>query len=264
MLGDAGPIAFVAAVLVAIPCAVAGVYVVLRRMAFLGDALSHTVLPGVVVASMLGFSLNLGALATAVLTALGIGALARRRALHEDTAIGILFTSMFALGVVLSSTRYDPEDLHRLLFGDLLAVGAAELPWIAFAAFAVVASLALLHKELELASFDPTYAEVIGIHTDRLRTFLLVLIAVTVVGALRAAGVLLTAALLVTPAAAASLLTRNVPRMMVIAAAIGVASSLLGLGIAYATGVPSGAPIVLVATGCFGVAWIWKALRSAF
>ena len=249
--------------LVGATCAVAGVYVVLRRMAFLGDALSHTVLPGVVVASMLGWSLNLGALATAVLTALGIGALARRRTLHEDTAIGILFTSMFALGVVLSSARYDPEDLHRLLFGDLLAVRAGELPWIAAAAVAVIACLAALHKELELASFDPAYAEVVGLRTDRLRTLLLVLIAVTVVGALRAAGVLLTAALLVTPAAAASLVTRNVPRMMVIAAAIAVLSSLAGLGIAYATGVPSGAPIVLVATMCFGAAWAWKSVRAA-
>ena len=248
--------------LVAIPCAVAGVYVVLRRMAFLGDALSHTVLPGVVVATMLGVSLDLGALATAVLTAFGIGALSRRRAFHEDTAIGILFTSMFALGVVLSSSRYDPEDLHHLLFGDLLAVQAGQLPWIALAALAVVASLAALHKELELASFDPSYAEGIGIRTDRLRTFLLVLIAVTVVGALRAAGVLLTAALLVTPAAAASLLTRNVPRMMAIAAIVGVISSLLGLLVAHATGVPSGAPIVLVATSCFGLAWAWKAIRS--
>ena len=250
------------AVLIAVPCAAVGAYVVLRRMAFIGDALSHTVLPGLVVAAIFGWSPPLGALAAGLVTALGIGWLARRRGLREDTAIGVLFTAMFALGVAMSPARYDAEELHHLLFGDLLRLQPADLPLLAVVAFIVLAALALLHKELELASCDPTYAEVIGIRTDRLRYLLLALIALTTVAGLRAAGVLLTTALLVTPAAAAALLTRRLPRMMVLGAALAVGAALAGLWVARATGVATGAAIVLAATLAFAAAWIVRAARA--
>ena len=253
----------VAALLIGIPCASIGVYVVLRRMAFIGDALSHTVLPGLVMASILGWSLAVGALAAGLVTALGIGWLSRRRGLREDTAIGVLFTAMFALGVVLAAGRYDAEDLHHLLFGDLLRIGRQELPVLALVAAAVLGGLALLHEELELASFDPSYAEVIGVRTDRLRYALLLLIALTVVVGLRAVGVLLTGALLVTPAAAASLLAHRVHRMMALASLLAVGSAVAGLYVAFHTAVPSGAAIVLASTACFGAAWAWRSLRAA-
>lgn len=246
------------AILIALPCAAVGAYVVLRRMAFIGDALSHTVLPGLVVAALAGWNLSIGALAAGVATAFGIGWLAKRRGLREDTAIGVLFTAMFALGVALASARFDAEELHHLLFGDLLRLQPADLPLLAAVAVAVFAALFLVHKELELASCDPTYAEVIGIPTDRLRYLLLGLIALTTVAGLRAAGVLLTTALLVTPAAAAALLTRRLPRMMGLGAAIAVVSSVAGLFASRATGIPAGAAIVLTATVLFGAAWLLR------
>jgi manganese/iron transport system permease protein len=250
------------AILIALPCGAVGAYVVLRRMAFIGDALSHTVLPGLVVAALCGWSLSLGALAAGQVTAVGSGWLARRRGLREDTAIGVLFTAMFALGVALSSTRYDAEELHHLLFGDLLRLQPSDLPLLAAVALAVVGALALAHKELELASCDPTYAEVIGIPTDRLRYLLLGLIALTTVAGLRAAGVLLTTALLVTPAAAAALLTRRLVRVQALASALAVAASLGGIVAARATGIAAGAAIVLAATAFFALAWLWRGLRA--
>lgn len=254
-LGDsAAPI--LAAVLIAVPCAAIGTYVVLRRMAFIGDALSHTVLPGLVAAAIFGWNPSLGAFAAGLLTALGIGWLSRRRGLREDTAIGVLFTAMFALGVALAARRYDAEELHHLLFGDLLSLRFPDLALLAGVALAVLGCLALLHKELELASCDPTYAAVIGIRTDRLRDLLLVLIALTAVAGMRAAGVLLTTALLVTPAAAAALLTRRLPRMMALGAAIAVGASIAGVFAARATGVAAGAAIVLSATLFFAIAWL--------
>ena len=250
----------IAAVLIGATCACLGVYVVLRRMAFVGDALAHTVLPGLVVAMLLGRSTFVGALVAGLVTALGIGWLTRRQALREDTAIGVLFTAMFALGVVLAAGR-DPHELNALLFGDLAAVGRGELVLLGVVTVLVLSALALLHKELELTSFDPIYAEAVGIRTDRLRYLLLVLIALAVVSAVRAVGVLLTAALLVTPAAAASLLTASLPRMMALGTGLAVASAVAGLWLSLRFGLPSGAAIVLVCTVGFAAAWLTHALR---
>jgi len=243
-----------AAVLVGVTCAVLGVYVVLRRMAFIGDAIAHTTLPGLVVAYLRDWNLFLGALFAGLATAAGIGWLSRREGLREDTAIGILFTAMFALGILLMSTARTFRDLSHMLFGDILGVTRTDLALMAVVAATVLAVLALLHKELELASFDPAHAEAIGISTDRLRYLLLGLLALTVVVGIQAVGVVLTSALLVTPAAAAALLTDRLPRMMLLAALVAVASGVAGLYASYYFAVASGAAIVLVATGCFGAA----------
>lgn len=250
----------VAAVLIGTTCACLGVYVVLRRMAFVGDALAHTVLPGLVVAMLLGRSTFVGALVAGLITAFGIGWLTRRQELREDTAIGVLFTAMFALGVVLAAGR-DPHELNALLFGDLAHVGRRELLLLGGVTLLVLVALALVHKELELTSFDPTYAEAVGIRTDRLSYLLLALIALAVVSAVRAVGVLLTAALLVTPAAAASLLTASLPRMMALGAALAVGSSIAGLWLSLRFALPSGAAIVLVCTAGFAAAWLLRAVR---
>lgn len=245
----------VAAVLVGLTCAVLGVYVVLRRMAFVGDALAHTTLPGLVVAYFRGWNLVVGALIAGLVTAAGIGWLSRRQGLREDTAIGILFTAMFALGILLMSTARTFRDLSHMLFGNILGVTPIDLWLMAAVAAAVLGMLALLHKELELASFDPAHAEAIGISTDRLRYLLLGLLALTVVVGIQAVGVVLTSALLVTPAAAAALLTDRLPRMMAIAALIATVSGMVGLYASYYFTVASGAAIVLVATAFFMVAF---------
>jgi ABC-type Mn2+/Zn2+ transport system permease subunit len=243
-----------ASVFIAMTCGVIGSYVVLRRLAFIGDALAHTALPGVVIAYLNGWSLIGGALVAGVMTALGIGWLAKRSSLREDTAIGVIFTAMFALGIVLMSSSQSFRDLNHILFGNVLGVQTNELWMILIVAVVVVTILILLHKELELASFDALHAEVAGIHTDHLRTALLVLLAFTIVTGIQVVGVILTSALLVTPAAAASLLTRNLRTMMWVAGAIGAFSAILGLIISYHFSVSTGATIVLVCTSFFALA----------
>jgi ABC-type Mn2+/Zn2+ transport system permease subunit len=253
---------FAAAALVGVTCAAIGVYVVLRRMAFIGDALAHTVLPGLVVAYLNSWSLFGGALVAGLLTALGIGWVSRRGIVREDTAIGVLFTAMFALGILLMSTVRSFRDLSHILFGNILGVRPDDLLLIAAIAGGVILTLGLAHKELELTSYDPTYAEVIGLRADRLRYLLLALLAFTVVSCIQVVGVVLTSALLVTPAAAAGLLTQRLPRMMLVAALIAVGSSVVGLYASYYANVASGAAIVLACTTCFAVAWAINAFRT--
>lgn len=244
-----------AAALVGVTCAVLGTYVVLRRMAFIGDALAHTVLPGLVIAYLAGWSLFAGAIIAGLLTVLGISWVAQRGTVREDTAIGVLFTAMFALGILLMSQVRSFRDLSHILFGNILGVRPSDLILIVAITIGVLFVLWLLHKELELTSYDPTYAEVIGLKADRMRMVLLVLLALTVVTCIQVVGVILTSALLVTPAAAAALLTTRLPRMMLLAALIALGSALVGLYASYYANVASGASIVLTCTACFGIAW---------
>lgn len=254
--------AAVAGVLVGVTCALLGVYVVLRRMAFIGDALAHTVLPGLVIAYLNRWNMTAGALLAGVATALGIGWLSRRREIREDTAIGILFTGMFALGILLMSSVRSFRDFTHMLFGYIVGVTDAQLRLFALISLGISLTLALLHKELELTSFDPIHAEVIGLRADRLRYVLLVLMALAVVGAIQAVGVVLTSALLIVPAAAASLLTRRLPSMMALAAVIAVLSALAGLLLSYHLDVSSGAAIVLVCIAFFLLAWGVRAVKE--
>lgn len=253
--------AILAAVMVGATCATIGVYVVLRRMAFIGDALAHTALPGLVVAYLNGWNLFGGAVVAGLLTALGIGWLSRREEVREDTAIGILFTGMFALGILLISTTRSFRDLTHILFGNILGVTTGDLILIAAVTAITLIVLIAFHKELELTSFDPTHAEVIGLRADRLRYLLLILLSLTVVTSIQVVGVVLTSAMLVTPAAAAALVTNRLPRMMVIAAFIAIASGVIGLYISFYQNVASGAAIVMVATVCFGLAWLVRVLK---
>jgi ABC-type Mn2+/Zn2+ transport system permease subunit len=254
--------ALLAAILVGVTCATIGVYVVLRRMAFIGDALAHTALPGLVVAYLNGWSLFGGAVVAGLLTALGIGWLSRREEVREDTAIGILFTGMFALGILLISTTRSFRDLTHILFGNILGVTPGDLLLIGGVTFITLLALVAFHKELELTSFDPTHAEVIGLRADRLRYLLLILLSLTVVTSIQVVGVVLTSAMLVTPAAAAALVTNRLPRMMFIASLIAIASGVAGLYISFYQNVSSGAAIVLMCTLFFGVAWIVRILKT--
>lgn len=251
-----------AALLVGITCATLGVYVVIRQMAFIGDALAHTALPGLVVAYLNGWHLSIGAIGAGVITAMGIGWLSQRREIREDTAIGILFTGMFALGILLISTVRSFRDFTHMLFGNILGVTLPELRLIAIIALIVLGTLLLLHKELELTSVDPLYAEVIGLRASWLRYGLLLLLSLTVVTGIQAVGVVLTSALLVTPAATASLLTNRLPYMMLLAALVAILSGFIGLYSSYYFAVSSGAAIVLACTFCFGVAWVYRQVRS--
>ena len=257
--------ALLAAVLVGITCAVLGVHVVQRRMAFVGDALAHTTLPGLVVAHLFGWSLSLGGLGAALVTALFIGWASKRQAVKEDTAIGVVFTGMFALGVLLMSRTRSYRDLTHMLFGNVLGVTNSDLWFIAGVAVVVLVTLALFHKELELTGFDPTHAEVIGLRGDLMRFLLLGLLALAVVTGIQTVGVILTSALLITPAATAALLTDRMPRRMLLGAVLATASSVAGLTLSYLADTSSGAAIVLSCTAAFVVAFAarstWQRLR---
>ncbi|WP_205544217.1 metal ABC transporter permease [Rubrobacter indicoceani] len=251
-----------AALLIGATCAVLGVYVVLRGMAFIGDALSHTVLPGLAASYLLGLNLLAGAVAAGILTAFGVGWLSRNRTLREDTAIGVAYTGMFALGVVLMSSVNSFRDFSHILFGNILGVTPASLLTIALLSAGILLTVFVLHKELELTSFDPTHASAIGLDPDRLRYILLVLLALTVVIGIQAVGVILISALLITPAATASLLTDKLHHMMALAVAFSVFAATGGLYASYYLDLPSGAAIVLLCTSAFLVTLLLKTLSA--
>jgi ABC-type Mn2+/Zn2+ transport system permease subunit len=246
---------FEAVILVGITCGLLGCYVVLRRMAFIGDAISHTVLPGIVVAYLRGYNLFFGALISGLLTALGIGWLSSKDAVREDTAIGVLFTFMFSLGILLISTTRSFIDFSGILFGHITSVTPAGLLVMLLIAVIVLATLILFYKELELTSVDPSYSAVVGLRADWMRNVLLVLLALAVVTAIQAVGVILTIGLLVTPAAAASLLTRHLVSMMILSVVIAVLSGVIGLFVTFYINANSGAAIVITCTMFFAVAF---------
>lgn len=255
--------ALLASVMVGMVCSVLGVYVILQGMAFFGDALAHTILPGVVGAFLLGWPLAVGALVVGVLTAVGIGALSRQAEIREDTAIGIIFAGSFALGVAMLSTLDSYAlDLTHILFGDVLGVAPADL-WLIFGLGLLVLVIVIaLYKELLVMIFDPTLATVLRLPAGMLRYLLLILIAVTVVISLQTVGVALMLAMLVTPSTTAYLLTRRLPPMMVTAALIGATANVTGLYLSYYLDIAAGPAMVLVATAFFVLAFLFAPRRG--
>ena len=252
-----------ASLMVGILCAVIGCYVVLRGMAFMGDALAHAILPGVAIAYLLHGNLLLGGLIAAVIVALGIGFFSRQGELKEDTAIGILFAAALALGVALISTiRTYATDLTHILFGNILGVSPSDLWLTAGLGGAVMVTIILLYKEFLVISFDPVLAATLRLPAELLRNLLLVLLALTVVVSLKTVGVGLVTAMLVTPGATAYLLTRRLPAMMAVAAAIGAFSGLAGMYLSFYANIASGAAIVLTASGIFVLVFILAPRRG--
>lgn len=257
-----------AAGLVGVICAVMGTFIVLRGMAFFGDALSHTILPGVAVGYLIGGGarepLFWWALVTAVVSALSIGAISRGTRIKEDTAIGIIFAGMFALGIALISTvRSYTVDLTHFLFGDVLGVTPADLMLIAIFGAAILLVILAFYKEFVVISFDPILATTLRLPHLLLEYLLLILIAVTIVVSLQTVGVALMVAMLITPAATANLLTRRLPVMMGIAALIGALSGVIGLYLSFYLNIASGAAIVLVATAIFLITFLAVPGRKA-
>jgi manganese/iron transport system permease protein len=255
--------ALVASALVGVACAVVGAFVVLKGMSFVGDAVSHSAFPGVVLAYLLGLPIILGGAVAAIGTALGIGALTRRSGLRADAVIGVLFAGMFALGVALfSSIPNYVGDLFHFLFGDVLGISFADLISLAVLASLLLLIVWVLWKELLFATFDPLGAGAAGLPVRRLDDLLLILIAVTIVVSLQAVGIVLVVAMITTPAATAQLLVKRFGQMIALAALIGVISSLVGLYVSYALDIASGASIVLTETFAFLVALLITSLRK--
>ncbi len=251
-----------AGLLVGAACAVLGAFVVLRGMAFVGDAIAHTVLPGVVIAFLNGVNLFVGALIAGIVTALGIGWFSKDREIQEDTAIGVMFSGFFALGIALLSRVRSYRDLTHILFGNILGISAADL-WIMLAVtLTALLAVVLFYKELLVTSFDPGHAVAIGLSPGLVRYGLLVMLALVIVSGIQAVGVVMVAALLVTPAATASLLTRRLPRIMMLGALFSLLATLAGLYASYYGGIPSGPTIVLTLTGMFILAFLFAPGRG--
>ena len=252
-----------AAIIVGVVCSIIGCFVVLRSMAFLGDAMAHAILPGIAVAYLIGGSLTVGALVAAVAVALGIGFLSKQGTIKEDTAIGILFTAALAIGIALISTiRTYAVDLTHILFGNMLGVNKIDLILTAIIGSLIIITIIIFYRELLLISFDPIFAITIRLKAEFYRYLLLIIIALTIVISIQTVGVVLVAAMLVTPGATAYLLVKRLHFMMLISAGIGIISSFAGLYISYYANIASGASIVLTATGIFVLVFLFSPRRG--
>jgi ABC-type Mn2+/Zn2+ transport system permease subunit len=254
--------ALLTAIVVGALCSSIGTYVVLRKLSFIGDGIAHASFAGIVIAYLRGLDYYVGAGIVAVLTALGIGYVNRRGRVALDTAIGVLFTGAFALGVFLMSRQaHYNVDLEGFLFGNILAVSKGDVVLIVVLGLLVALSLALLYRDLLFTSFDPVVAEAAGINAAFVDYALLVLLALTIIISLESVGIVLVAALLVTPAASAYQLTRRFVPMLVTSACIGTACSIVGLYLSYYLNASSGATIVLLVTVVFFASMAYGRIR---
>lgn len=259
--------AMVAVILVGIVCAIVGSYIVLRGMAFFGDALAHSILPGVAIGYLVGNGARgpvfWGALIAALLSSMGIGAISKNGRVKSDTAIGIIFAGMFALGVALiSSVQSYTADLNHFLFGDVLGVSPSDLIRIITLGILVVGTIFAFYKEFLVISFDSILAHTLRLPVRWLEYLLFILIALTIVVSLQTVGVALMVAMLITPAASASLLSRRLSKIMLFAAAIASINGITGLYVSYYFRVASGASIVLANTLFFFAVWLITSQRN--
>ncbi len=258
---------FVAAIVIGIVGAVIGTYVVLRGMSFFGDALAHSILPGMAVGYLVSGAstgaLFWWALGAAILSAFGIDAISKSTRIKEDTAIGVIFSGMFALGIALISTvRSYTVDLSHFLFGDILGVTNADLRLILIFSAIILVIVFFFFKEFLVMSFDPTLAITLRLPARLLDKLLLILIAITIVVALQAVGISLMVAMLITPAASAYLLTKRLPLMMLLAALFATFASIIGLYLSFYLSIASGAAIVLTTSAIFIIVWIVHSFKS--
>jgi len=259
-------LAAVGAVLVGILAPAVGVWVLLRRLAYLGDAMSHATLGGVAGAYLVGASITLGALAAGLVMGVMIAVLGARRRLAQDATIGVAETVLFASGVILIS-RSDGVgiDLSHYLFGQITTVRPADLVLNGALMMLALGTIGVLFRDLRSATFDPLHARQVGVPTRVLDHVLLALVSVTVVVSLQTVGLLMSVAMLVTPAATARLVTDKITTMTAVAVGLGVSSALGGLTLSYHTASPPGATIALVAAGqllvAFAMTSAWRAGR---
>ncbi len=243
----------IVAILVGFLCAVVGSYLMVQRLALLGDAIGHSVLPGLAIAFILGMNIFVGAFIAGVLSTMVITWIRTRSPIKEDAAMGIVFSAFFALGITLITIvqKDNKIDLNHFLFGNILGVTVSDMRDIAVIAAVVLAIVFLLYKELLFYTFDPLGAQAAGLPVNRLNFGLMVIIALTIVASLKAVGVILVLSLLITPGATAYLLVKRLHEVMILGAIIGVISSISGMYLSYFYNLPSGPAIVLVVSGLF-------------
>lgn len=248
------------AILVGLLCAVVGSYLMVQRLALLGDAISHSVLPGLAIAFMIGANIFVGAFIAGILSTMAIAFIQTRSPIKEDAAMGIVFSSFFALGITLITIiqKSNKIDLNHFLFGNILGVTADEVSHTAIIATIVLIIVFLLYKELLFYTFDPLGAQAAGLPVNSLNFGLMLLISLTIVASMKAVGVVLVLSLLITPGATAYLLVKRLYQVMILGAAIGVISSISGMYLSYFYNLPSGPAIVLVASGLFVLALLFS------
>ncbi len=255
--------AFIGSILVGVMCPLVGAYVVTRNLAFIGDALAHAVLPGMVFGFIVGINPAIAAVPTGVTVALLVRLVSRRAGLSADTAIGILFATTFALGLImLASARTVNIDIEDLLLGQILAISQTDIYVSLSITAVVVLGLFLFHHRLMFSSFDPVGSQVVGARPNLADYLLLALLALVIVVGIQAAGIILVMAMLVIPAATAHLLTRRFVSMMKVAAVVGTAASVTGLYVSFHFNLPAGPAMTLVASGIFVLAALVR--RRAF
>lgn len=262
--------ALITSIMVGIICGVMGSFIILRGMALMGDAISHAILPGVAISYMLGINYFYGAIFFGVLTAVGIGFVSENSRIKNDSAIGIVFTAFFALGVILIAKAQTATDLTQILFGNVLSVRTSDMVMTIITGGIVLIVVLLFYKELLVSTFDETIAQSYGLPTKFIHYVIMVLLTMATVASLQTVGVVLVVAMLITPAATAYLLTNRFWVMIILASVFGSLSAVIGLYISFKQNLSSGAVIVLVATLFFILAFIfspkqgilWQAIRS--
>ncbi|MFC3163930.1 metal ABC transporter permease [Ciceribacter thiooxidans] len=256
--------AFAVTLMIAVPMALLSCLLVLKGWSLMGDAVSHAVLPGVVIAYVVGLPLSVGAFAAGLVCALLTGYLKENSRVKEDTVLGIVFSGMFGLGLVLYVKIESDVHLDHILFGDMLGILPADLVETGLIALAATGFLVLLRKDLLLHAFDPMHARAIGLPVRLLHYGLLVVLSLTVVGALKAVGIILSVALLVAPGAIAFLVTRRFQTMLLVALAVTLFSSFAGIYLSFIIDSAPAPTIVLLMSGIFVLAFVrtvWQAHR---
>ena len=254
--------AMVISVLVAIPTALLSCFLVLKGWSLMGDAISHAVLPGVVLAYMVGLPLGVGAFIAGMVCALSVGFLKENSRIKEDTVMGVVFAGLFGLGIVLYTAITTDVHLDHILFGNMLGVDRGDVTLALVIALVVVAAVAAKWRDLMLFIFDPQQAGAIGLNTRALHYGLLVMISLTIVSALQAVGIVLVIALLIAPGAIAFLITRRFGIMLLVAVGVSVTCSLLGVYLSFFIDSAPAPTIVLLMSTCFVVAFLMTQRRS--
>ena len=251
--------ALIVSILVGVMCPVIGAYVITRGRAFMGDALAHSVLPGMALAFLLGISPFFAAVPAGIAIALLMGYLTRRTGISDDTSIGVVFAGMFALGLVMLSTDAVVNvNIEDLLLGQVLGVSQTDVYVSLGLTALVVAGVYTFHRQFVYTTFDPVGATVVGIRTGLIEYVLLALLALVIVIGIQASGIVLVMAMLITPAATGYMIARRFVGVMLIGAVIGVISAVAGLYLSFHANLPSGPSMALVATGIFAIAAIAK------
>jgi ABC-type Mn2+/Zn2+ transport system permease subunit len=256
--------ALMTSIIVGLVSGIIGSFIVLRGMSLMGDAISHAVLPGVAASYMLGANYIFGATIFGVIAALLIGFITQKSQLKNDTAIGVVFSSFFALGIIMISFAKSSTDLYHILFGNVLAVRDSDIIITILVGAVVLLFVGLFYKELQITSFDPTMAKAYSLNVQFFHYALMFLLTLVAVSSLQTVGTILVIAMLITPAATAYQLTNHLPTMIGLASLFGMLSSIIGLFFSYSYNLASGATIVLTAAAFFILAFLFSPKKGLF